>query len=83
MLNIAMFTKAVLIVIVFHTNGETGTMMRQFDTIEECRGAAAEAMKAMTTIEEIKDGVALCSTRVKLLTDDNGKELGIEASLHR
>jgi hypothetical protein len=53
--------------------------MREFNTVEECKVAAEAAMKQMATMPEIENGFAMCTGRVKLLTDDNGKELPIES----
>jgi hypothetical protein len=73
------FAKIVLIVVIFNANSEHATHMREFNTVEECKVAAEAAMKQMATMPEIENGFAMCTGRVKLLTDDNGKELPIES----
>jgi hypothetical protein len=72
--------KVVLIVVIFNANGEHATLMRELDSQEDCKAAAEIAMREMATMPEIENGFAICSSRLKLLTDDNGKEMPIESS---
>jgi hypothetical protein len=53
--------------------------MRELDSQEDCKVAAEAAMKEMAKMPEIENGFAICSSRLKLLVDDNGKEMPIES----
>lgn len=82
MLSLSAFAKVVLIVVIFNAGGEHATLMRELDSQEDCKAAAEIAMKKMAEMPEIENGFAICTSRVKLLVDDNGKVLPIEAALH-
>lgn len=75
--------KVVLIIMIFHVNGEKGVSMREFDAMADCQKAAESVMQEMAKVPEIENGITMCTSRVKLLTDDDGKAMPIEASFHR
>jgi hypothetical protein len=53
--------------------------MREFNSMDECKKAAEAVMQEMAKIPEIENGFSMCTSRVKLLVDDNGKETAIES----
>jgi hypothetical protein len=73
------FVKAVLIITIFHVNGERAVSMREFNSMDDCKKAAESVMQEMAKIPEIENGFSMCTSRVKLLIDDNGKETAIES----
>jgi hypothetical protein len=73
------FVKVVLIIAIYHVNGERAVSMREFNSMDECKKAAEAVMQEMAKIPEIENGFSMCTSRVKLLVDDNGKETAIES----
>jgi len=54
--------------------------MREFNSMDDCKKAADAVMQEMAKVPEIENGFSMCTSRVKLLIDDDGKELAIESS---
>jgi hypothetical protein len=56
--------KVTLLIIVFLTDNRQTTLIRQVDSMEQCKTAVVEIQKEMEKIPEVQDAVFLCSNRI-------------------